>query len=260
MPHDPASRPRGSPASGQRSIRAPSLDELETLLRCAAEGSLASASARLGISRPAVAKRIDNLEALAGRPLLRRAGQGVRLTDEGAKLVAAMPALFRERDALLAVLEEIRLGGERPAGYQQLLGHTPVAQRAAQRPEARLVVAEHLLDFVLGATSNGVMIADSQTSEIREANGAFCLFVGRARHELLGRSVDVAGISLTAPKRDDERLVDAADGARFPLQARRPGGEIRPAAARARLVESGGSPLLVMMVDEHGAPEPAGGD
>ena len=54
-------------------IRAPELAELETLVACATEGSFAAAARRLGISRPAVTKRVDNLEALAGRPLLHRA-------------------------------------------------------------------------------------------------------------------------------------------------------------------------------------------
>jgi hypothetical protein len=93
-------------------IRAPSFDELETLVTCAAEGSLASAAAILSISRPAVAKRVANLEALAGRPLLRRVGNGVRLTNAGAKLVAATPPIFHQREILLELLCEIRNEGE----------------------------------------------------------------------------------------------------------------------------------------------------
>lgn len=58
-------------------------------MACAAEGTLVAAAARIGISRPAVAKRVANLEALAGRPLLHRGGRGVRLTDAGATLLAA---------------------------------------------------------------------------------------------------------------------------------------------------------------------------
>jgi LysR family glycine cleavage system transcriptional activator len=53
-------------------VRSPDLAELDTLVVCAVEGSLAATAARLGISRPAVAKRIKNLEALVGRPLLHR--------------------------------------------------------------------------------------------------------------------------------------------------------------------------------------------
>jgi hypothetical protein len=48
-----------------------------------------------------------NLEAIAGRPLLERGGQGVRLTDAGAQLVSATPPIFHERDVLLATLDEV---------------------------------------------------------------------------------------------------------------------------------------------------------
>src|SRR2546430_1640511 len=148
-------------------VRAPTLDELETLLRCAAEGSLAHAAIRLGISRPTVAKRIRNLEAIAGRPLLQRAGQGVQLTDAGAQLVSATPAVFHERDVLLATLDEIRNGGEPSPRLQALLGHTPVASRAAPRPQARLAVAGRLLEVVLAPRPGGGGISAFKASAIQ---------------------------------------------------------------------------------------------
>src|SRR5437660_1729523 len=101
--HPPTARAPRSTADAVP-IRAPSLDELETLVTCVAEGSLASAATILSICRPAVAKRVANLEALAGRPLLRRVGNGVRLTNAGAKLVAATPPIFHQREALLELL------------------------------------------------------------------------------------------------------------------------------------------------------------
>src|SRR6202142_1155721 len=95
-------------------VRAPDLAELETLVVCTIEGSLARPAARLGISRPAVAKRIGNLEALAGRPLLDRNGRGVRLTDAGANLLAGSRSILHERDLLMSLLRDIRADGPPP--------------------------------------------------------------------------------------------------------------------------------------------------
>jgi PAS domain-containing protein len=248
----PTSQSPGPPASTSGPIRAPTLEELETLLRCAADGSLAHAAIRLGISRPAVAKRIRNLEAIAGRPLLERAGQGVRLTDAGAQLVSATPPVFHERDVLLATLDEIRNGGEPSPRLQQLLGHTPVAARAAQRPEARLAVAERLLAFVLAASSSGVVISDSKTSEIHEVNDAFCRFVRRPRHELLGLAGDTAGIWCKGSEQSEaiERIARGGAGERFIVEARRPDGTVASGSACARLIGSAGPPMLVLVVHE----------
>ena len=178
----PAPGTCGSPPGSDRygramppPIRAPELAELETLVVCAAEGSLAGAAARLGISRPAVAKRIRNLEALAGRRLLDRGARGVRLTGDGATLLAGARRLLDERDALMGTLTELRAGdGETGLdGVRDLLGRSAPAERAAQRPEARLAETERLLAIVLGTTATGVVISDPDTALVREVNEAF---------------------------------------------------------------------------------------
>src|SRR6201987_1409835 len=193
-PHDPPERV--APANiGGAPLRAPSLDELETLVTCAAEGSLASAATSLSISRPAVAKRIANLEALAGRPLLRRAGNGVTLTHAGAQLVAATPPIFHHREILLEVLAAIRNESERSARLRELLGHTSTATRAAQKPEARLTTAERLLEFIVSASSTGVVFCDAETTCIEEANRVFCYFVGRERLRILGSPLVDPGLA-----------------------------------------------------------------
>jgi PAS domain S-box-containing protein len=174
------------PAQPTRPFRAPDLVELEALVACAAEGSLVAAGERLGISRPAVAKRIANLEALAGGALLHRGGRGVRLTDAGAVLLAGARRVLDERDVLLGLVTQIR--GEDPSpisGLRELLGHTPAAARAAQQPEARLAETERVLALVLRASGTAVVISDPDTAVIHEVNDAFCRFTGRSRDELL---------------------------------------------------------------------------
>jgi PAS domain S-box-containing protein len=168
-------------------VRAPDISELETLVACAAEGSLAAAAERLGISRPAVAKRIGNLEALASRPLLDRNGRGVRLTDAGANLLAGSRSILRERDLLISLLREIREDTPPPIdGLRKLLGNTAESSRAAQQPEARLTETERILDLILRASTTGVVISDPETSLVHELNDAFCRFSGHSREEQLG--------------------------------------------------------------------------
>lgn len=159
-----------TPASGP--VRSPDLAELETLLACAADGSFAAAAIPLGISRPAVAKRIKNLEALAGRPLVVRSGRGVRLTDSGAALLAGARRMLEERDVLVGVLTEIRGGGPSPiAGLRELIGHSPTASRAGHLAETRLAETERVLGFVLRESATGVAISKAETAMVYEVNG-----------------------------------------------------------------------------------------
>src|SRR5438270_4262781 len=152
-------------AAGSPPIRAPDVGELETLVACGAGGSLSAAAAHLGISRPAVAKRIKNLEALAGRPLLHRGGRGVRLTDAGAALLAGARRILEERDLLVSLLGEIRGEGPSPiAGLRELMGGGSEAARAAQQPEVRLAETERVLALILRASTTALIISDPQTS------------------------------------------------------------------------------------------------
>jgi len=217
-------------------IRAPELSELETLTVCAAEGSMAAAAAALGISRPAVAKRVTSLEAIVGTPLLQRGTRGVRLTQQGAVIVARARRLLAERDALMAAIAELRQDGEEPqiSGMRGLLGRGTASARAAQLPEALLAETERVLAVVFHASATGVVICDPDTGIVREANDAFCRFVGRPRSEVLGRPV-----AEMADWEPDDAEVHARD----------PDGSVRSGRVSSEAIELGGSPRLVTMVD-----------
>jgi PAS domain S-box-containing protein len=234
-------------------LRAPDLAELETLVVCAAEGSLVAAAARLAISRPAIAKRIANLEALAGRPLLDRSGRGVRLTDAGATVLAGARRVLDERDVLLSVLTEIR--GDGPsgiAGLRELLGHSPTAARAAQLPEARLAETERMLEFILRASSTGVVISNPESAVVYEVNDAFCSFTGRSRWELLNKPATDGGAWFDLSDRD--RLIDAVRRSgvaeRVVVRARRPDGSVRIGEATARFIALAGIRQMLTTVDD----------
>jgi PAS domain S-box-containing protein len=233
-------------------IRAPDLVELESLVVCAAEGSLAGAASALGISRPAVAKRIRNLEALAGRPLLHRGARGVRLTNEGATIVAAARPLLAERDRLLDVLRQLR-GGERSAidGVRTLLGGAAASVHAAQRLEARLVETERVLELVLSGSASGVIIADPETGFVHEANDAACRFLGQPHEHVVGRSVTELGLWVDAD--DPGRQIDPAARERTAdvlITVRRADETVRVGKVTARVVELAGTRQLLWTVDD----------
>ena len=240
-------------APGVAPVRAPDLAELETLVVCAFEGSLAATATRLGISRPAVAKRMKNLEALAGRPLLQREARGVRLTEEGATLLAGARRILEERDALLSVVTEIR--GEDPSsitGLRELLGYSPTASRAAQQPEARLSETERVLEFVLRTSATGVVISSPDSAVIYEVNDAFCRFTGRSHAELLGEPATENGVWYDTGDRD--RLIDEVQrkgiAENLTVRAKWPDGTVRLGESTARFISLAGTRHLLSTVDD----------
>jgi molybdate transport repressor ModE-like protein len=237
-----------------RPIRAPELSELETLVVCAAEGSLAAAAGELGISRPAVAKRITTLEAIVGKPLLSRDTRGVRLTDDGATLVAHARRLLAERDALVDTITALRRppGASSISGVRDMLGHTPASARAAHRPEALLAETETLFELVFHASATAVVISDPDTGVAQEVNEAFCRFVGRPRDEILGRaSREVeAWESLDDRRRIVEQVRRRGLIREAEIRVRRPGGGVRIGRATMQLIQLGGQPRLLSTIND----------
>ena len=234
-------------------IRAPELGELETLVACATEGSLAAAGAQLGISRPAVAKRIRNLEALAGRPLLHRSSAGVSLTDAGTAVLAGARRMLEERDLLVGVITDIR--ADEPssiAGLRELLGDGDATSRVAKLPETRLADAERLLELIMRSSSTAIAITDLDTGVVLEANEAFCRFSGRAREQLLGQRASGRPQWYESEDRrnllEEVRRAGVVEGRRFTM-ARHDGGE-RLGIANAYLVSVGGKTVLLTTIED----------
>jgi PAS domain S-box-containing protein len=205
-------------------VRAPELVELETLVVCATEGSLAAAGEVLGISRPAVAKRIRSLEALAGCPLLSRGGRGVSLTDAGASLLDGARRMLDESDSLVGVLTDLRAQGPSPiAGLRELVGYITPGQHASSLPETRLVETERVLSAILKHTKTAIVLSDPETAAIHEVNDAFCEFAGLSREQLLG-----------LPSTEHRAWYDSADRARIVEQLEQTGGVEEMAITMAR--------------------------
>ncbi len=119
---------------GHRPLRAPDLAEVTAFAAAVEEGTLARAGARLGISQPAMSKRIRTLEALAGLPLLVRTRTGVVPTEAGRRLYEEATRLLRASDAFGARMAALRAGGTlRVAVIYTLAEHHVAEWLAAHR-------------------------------------------------------------------------------------------------------------------------------
>ncbi|MBI0538500.1 LysR family transcriptional regulator [Roseomonas sp. KE2513] len=100
----------------------PSLASLHAFVLVAETGSLSAAATRLNVTQPAVSKRLRELEARLGVPLLRRGANLVRLTEAGAAYAEALGEGFTRIRAATAALQ----GGSRPV---RVLAYTTWALR-----------------------------------------------------------------------------------------------------------------------------------
>jgi DNA-binding transcriptional LysR family regulator len=88
------------------------LTEIEAFIRIAESGTFTRAAQSLGISQPAISRRIDLLEGDLGTPVFERLRTGVRLTDAGrAFLPYAEGVLANLRDGITAVSDLAGSGG-----------------------------------------------------------------------------------------------------------------------------------------------------
>src|SRR5262245_30189827 len=100
------------------------LRDLHILLAVVQAGSMAKASARLGVSQPAVSKAIAEMEHALGVPVLDRSPQGVEPTAYGLALVKRSAAVFDELRQGVKEIEfiadptvgEVRIGSTEPLG------------------------------------------------------------------------------------------------------------------------------------------------
>src|SRR5215216_4752915 len=89
-----------------RLVRTPDINELRSLIVAADSGTLGRAAMRLGISQPALTKRLQGLEQLAGQQLLERSPRGVTLTPAGRRIYEEAAPLL----ATAARIEELLAG------------------------------------------------------------------------------------------------------------------------------------------------------
>jgi DNA-binding transcriptional LysR family regulator len=89
------------------------LEALRAYLAVVETGSFVSAAASLRYARATLRRRVDELEAQAGVPLLHRTGQGATPTEAGRVLADRGRRILREASALLSSVREV---GAEPSG------------------------------------------------------------------------------------------------------------------------------------------------
>lgn len=89
------------------------LEALRGFLAVVETGSFVSAATSLRWARATLRRRVDELEAMAGVPLLRRSGQGAEPTEAGRALAARGKEILAEASSLLSSVREV---GAHPAG------------------------------------------------------------------------------------------------------------------------------------------------
>ena len=177
------------PQTAVRRPRTPQLEEIRAFCAAAELGGIGRAAVRLGVTQPAVSKRIKTLEELVGAALLERSSRGVRLTAPGERLYAHARRLIAEIDELSAALEEIRGTG---ATVRLAISHTAAEYLM---PKALIMLHQHSHAPV------EVLIANSRV--VKEMVAAAQVDVGVAACAL---GEQVAG-AVTIPLLDDELVV-----------------------------------------------------
>lgn len=119
-------------------------------------GSFARAAERLNRSTSAVSAQLKRLEEQAGRPLLRKSGRGMTLTETGEVMLGYARRLLELNDEAAAAVRGVELEGRVRLGLQEDFGETllpAVLGRFARahpklRIEARIARNAELLDGV----------------------------------------------------------------------------------------------------------------
>lgn len=125
------------------------LDDVAALVAVADTGSVSAAARRLGLTQPALSRRLRELERRLGVALLERGPDGARLTPAGQRLVQGGRELLAQSAQLVARVRaeadavggEVRLGCIDSIGIYVLPQVLPAFVRA--HPQVRLTVACH---------------------------------------------------------------------------------------------------------------------
>ena len=111
--------------------RTPEVTELRSFCAAADLGSIGRAAIRLNVSQPALTKRLQALEQIAGVGLLERSPRGVTLTPAGRHLYAEARRLIEQAE----IVEGLLAGLGRASGPVRI---------AASHSASEAIVAEAL--------------------------------------------------------------------------------------------------------------------
>jgi DNA-binding transcriptional LysR family regulator len=98
------------------------IDVLRTLAVAIDLGGFSKAAERLGRSQSAVSLQMRRLEERVGRPLFRREGRGLALTDAGDVVLGYARQILELNDQAVAAARGIAIGGSVRFGVPQDFG------------------------------------------------------------------------------------------------------------------------------------------
>lgn len=186
-----------------------------------------------------MAKRLDNLEAVLGYPLLERSPRGVRMTPQGRIFHARAEQLVQSAESLLDRQDP---SAERLSGVHRLLGRSP-----GRSTELLLADVEHLLGHMLESVSSGVVFHRVSDGTIIEANDAFCAMFSIPREQIVGSR---------CPWHDDPRYaslhtsLEGGDVVRMSMLTEASSGGDGAVEVVARRIELAGEDVLLVVVDD----------
>lgn len=205
------------------------MEQLRSLVEVARRGAITEAARALGLTQPALSRRIQLLEEEFGTPLLSRSQKGVRLTDLGRLVEAESRALVERYDHLKQEVSarlrlergSVRIGGGATAvsfllpplirGFRR--EHPDIVfelKEAGSREIAAAVLGERL---ELGVVTLPVESKDLEVIPLRRDSIVLVVANGHAlaaRRRVPAAALD--GLPLIGFERDSaiRRLVDAA--------------------------------------------------
>ncbi len=149
-----------------RFVRELTLRQLRALAAAAKHGSVTAAAKQLHLTQPAVTLQIQNLQTLAGIPLLQRTGDGMLLTDAGRDVVALserIEAAIRDCETSIEMMTgrtagRISIGAVSTAkyfvpfmisGFSKLYPNVNIALSIGNRQEIGSALRGYDLDFAI---------------------------------------------------------------------------------------------------------------
>jgi DNA-binding transcriptional LysR family regulator len=130
--------------------RTPEVTELRSFCAAADLGSIGRAAIRLNVSQPALTKRLQALEALAGVPLLERSPRGVTLTPPGRRLYTEARRLLEQAE----IVERLMLGLARTSGPLRIAA----SHSASEAIVADALASDHGDDAIELLTANSHVV------------------------------------------------------------------------------------------------------
>ncbi|MEM7219582.1 MAG: LysR family transcriptional regulator [Pseudomonadota bacterium] len=172
------------------------LNLMRSLVAVAEAGAITEAAARLGLTQPALTRRIQQLEAELGAPLLERSRRGATLTALGERVVREARTLIQRFDALKS---EVASQGGEAAGTVRIGGGATAVS---------FLLPDLIADYQRAHPGVRFHVKEASSSEV-----ARDVADGRLELGLVTEPVRAAGLDIDRLFADDIVLVAAADSA-----------------------------------------------